>query len=198
MRPTTNTIYAAAALRVIITVFVIIDPSSPTSKSTSNLYVSPAASKPYTVFVSPRKFSLKTSKKKKKKCQTTNKILTFHVQLNLFPLQTSAVARRASVLSFVAHVHFLYVQTSVSEYLEAGIVQIVHSRVPVPLDGRLGIAFGRTVQHHRIPLDRLRRILRLDGELRRDCNKQQARDRNARDEPDREGSHLLTTSMLIV
>lgn len=66
MRPTTNTIYAAAALRVIITVFVIIDPSSPTSKSTSNLYVSPAASKPYTVFVSPRKFSLKTPKKKEK------------------------------------------------------------------------------------------------------------------------------------
>lgn len=99
-----------------------------------------------------------------------DRLLTFHVQLNFFPLQTAAVPGRASVLSLVAHVHLLYIQTSVPEHLESRIVQIVHSRVPVPLDGRFGITFGRAVQHHRVSLDRLSRILRLDGKLWRNWN----------------------------
>jgi len=90
---------------------------------------------------------------------------TFHIQLNLFPLQTAAIASGASVLSLVAEVHLLDVQTTVAQHLESRILQIVHTRVLVPLYGRLGIALGGAMQHHRVTLDRLRRILRLYGEL---------------------------------
>lgn len=149
-------------------VFVIIEPLSPTSKSMSNLYVSPAVEdrsfdQYISTHVSPREHNPSGKSRLESK-------LTFHVQLNFFPLQTAAIAGRASVLSLVAHVHFLYVQTSIPEHLESGIIQIVHSRVPVPLDGRFGITFRRAVQHHRVSLDRLRRILRLDGKLWRNWN----------------------------
>ena len=92
---------------------------------------------------------------------------TSHAEIELLAFKPAHVSRGASVFALVTQVDLLDVEAPVGHYEKAILVQIVHARVLVPLNGWLGVALRRAMQQHRRALHR-RHVLRLHREFRGD------------------------------
>lgn len=86
--------------------------------------------------------------------------------MDFLPFEATAVAGGAAVFALVAQVDLLDVQAAIGHFHKSIPIQVVHARVLVPPNGRLGVALGRAVQQNRRALQS-RDVFRLNGELGR-------------------------------